>query len=154
METKKTTADYKYFIYKPTGKKLPDPFYNRAYMDSKVDVSTGKFIESWESEYNDSTLPTFEDLDEQNLLEKVNELEIGEIRGVYDAAKAQAIAKEKFGINIPIEAFEHNIDAHNADFKSGYVTGEFYLFTPCRCNEISFDIERYAGIDYQKTYMA
>lgn len=56
------------------------------------------------------------------------------------------------GYPMPCEAFEHNHKAWKTDFKSGFVGASHFMFSPCGCNLLRFDIEKFKGADYQETY--
>lgn len=60
------------------------------------------------------------------------------------------------GFNVTEEAIEHNVKAHYADLKSGYLDEDngYFLLTPCCCIPLSFYAEELNGKDYQKTYKA
>lgn len=62
----------------------------------------------------------------------------------------------KNGFQVTREAVLHNYDAWLYDFKSGYLDEEngYFLFTPCKCNPLSFRVETLNGESYQKTYVA
>lgn len=49
------------------------------------------------------------------------------------------IAKEN-GFDIPEAAFIHNYAAWRGDYKSNFHYNGINVFTPCRCNELSFSI--------------
>lgn len=60
------------------------------------------------------------------------------------------------GFNVTEEAIEHNVKAHYADLKSGYLDKEngYFLYTPCGCNPLNIYVEELNGEYYQKTYKA
>ena len=52
-----------------------------------------------------------------------------------------AKAKELYGVEIPAEVFQRNIDAWTNDFKSSTNYGRYAIFTPCGHNDLRFDID-------------
>lgn len=77
---------------------------------------------------------------------------IGTIREVFSASEAARMAKELYGIEIPEAAFQHNLEAWQDDYKSGFVAGDYFIFSPCGCNPLRFDI--YENDGSRKTYIA
>lgn len=58
------------------------------------------------------------------------------------------------GFNVTRQAIEHNFNAWDSDYKSGYLDEKngYFLFTPCGCNQLRFSAEKINGKEYQKTY--
>lgn len=65
---------------------------------------------------------------------------IGSVSDVKTAEEASAKAKELFGVEIPADVFQQNIDCWRGDYKSMTISGRYYIFTPCGCNDLRFDI--------------
>lgn len=60
---------------------------------------------------------------------------------------------KKHGFNVEWEAIAHNLTAWEKDYKSGYRGKDYFLFTPCGCNKLRFDVMRLIdGLDWQNTY--
>lgn len=135
-------------LHKASGKK----FYAPMQGGCKVDIASGLTICSGDELYDKVSWPTVNDLRVLGELEFIDELKIGSISDANTAEEAVAAAKERFGIDISTEAFEHNICAWHADLKSGIVDGDFFIYTPCGCNDLRFDILKYVGASWQKTY--
>ena len=66
---------------------------------------------------------------------------IGNIYDVKTAEEASAKAKELYGVEIPAEVFQRNIDAWADDYKSSTNYGRYAIFTPCGHNDLRFDID-------------
>lgn len=77
---------------------------------------------------------------------------IGSISDVNTAEEASAKAKELYGVDIPAEVFQRNMDAWADDFKSSTNYGRYAIFTPCGHNDLRFDIDY--NIDGRKEYVA
>lgn len=60
------------------------------------------------------------------------------------------------GFNVTEEAIIHNFEAWKSDYKSGYKdeSNGYFLFTPCGCNELSFNATELINEDWQETYEA
>lgn len=60
------------------------------------------------------------------------------------------------GFNVTEEAIIHNFEAWKSDYKSGYKdeSNGYFLFTPCGCNELSFNATELINKDWQETYEA
>jgi hypothetical protein len=60
------------------------------------------------------------------------------------------------GFNVTEEAIIHNFEAWKSDYKSGYKDERngYFLFTPCGCNELSFNATELINKDWQETYEA
>lgn len=60
------------------------------------------------------------------------------------------------GFNVTIDALKHNYEAWKGDYKSGYRDEEngYFLFTPCGCNPLRFDVETLYPTLEQQTYEA
>lgn len=56
------------------------------------------------------------------------------------AERAHDIALEKWGVDIPVELFQHNIDAWSDDYKSEACNDTFSVFTPCGHNPLQFRV--------------
>lgn len=150
------TSDFIFQKSRTTGKEFRD----FEWVD-KLDIYTGEVVSWYKNRegYDKSALPTAAQLKESGELEEVDLMTIGDIRlpkiSLEEMAEAAAKeAKDRFGIEIPKEAFQHNIDAWNQDLKSGYLAGDYFVFTPCKCNTLHFVISKNVGLDWQKTYMA
>lgn len=139
---------YDYLLHKASGKKVYAPMRG----DCKVDIASGLTICPDDERYDRISWPTVNDLTGLGVVEIVDELRIGFISDANTAEEAVAAAKERFGIDISPEAFQHNIDAWHADLKSGIVDGDFFIFSSCGCNPLRFDIFKYEGAPWQKTY--
>ena len=82
-------------------------------------------------------------------------IELG--RHVPDEAEIAELCEEfaAAGFNVTPEAIAHNVSAWKADMKSGYRGKDFFLFTPCGCNDLSLRAKPLQdGADWQTTYMA
>lgn len=77
---------------------------------------------------------------------------IGSVSDVTTAEEASAKAKELYGVDIPAEVFQKNIDAWADDFKSSTNYGRYSIFTPCGCNDLRFDIDY--NLDNREEYVA
>lgn len=77
---------------------------------------------------------------------------IGSISDVNTAEEASAKAKELYGVEIPAEVFQRNMDAWADDYKSSTNYGRYAIFTPCGHNDLRFDIDY--NIDGRKEYVA
>lgn len=66
---------------------------------------------------------------------------IGNIYDVKTAEEASVKAKELYGVEIPAEVFQRNIDAWTDDYKSSTNYGRYAIFTPCGHNDLRFDID-------------
>lgn len=144
------TDRYSYLVDK-SGRKF---YYLIFSKHSKLDMNSGNFVSIIDPEYSNCTFPTINELVNSGELKEVEELFIGSIRGANTEDEAAQLAKEQLGIDLPAVAFEHNINAWRMDYKSGYVFGEYFIFTPIRDNPLRFDIERYVGADWQEIYIA
>lgn len=81
------------------------------------------------------------------------DVSIAEIVFVSGPKEAAEIAK-KIGLDLPEEAFAENFDAWKNDYKSGYIYGDFHIFSPCGCNPLRFSVSLNVGLDWQKDYFA
>lgn len=77
---------------------------------------------------------------------------IGSIYDVNTAEEASAKAKDLYGVDIPAEVFQRNIDAWADDYKSSTNYGRYAIFTPCGHNDLRFDIDY--NIDGREEYIA
>jgi len=66
---------------------------------------------------------------------------VGSVTDVKTAEEASAKAKDLYGVEIPAEVFQRNIDAWANDFKSSTNYGRYAIFTPCGHNDLRFDID-------------
>jgi hypothetical protein len=64
---------------------------------------------------------------------------IGTIEGM-SAEQASNQARERFGIEIPASVFQRNIDGWNDDMKMLSTYDRYFIYTPCGCNDLRFDI--------------
>lgn len=78
--------------------------------------------------------------------------DIGTVADVKTAQEASAKAKELYGVDIPAEVFQKNIDAWADDYKSSTNYGRYSIFTPCGHNDLRFDIGY--NIDDREEYIA
>lgn len=69
----------------------------------------------------------------------------------YDALRLEC---EVHGFYVTEEALRHNAEAWSRDMKSGWCDPDrgYFMFTPCGCNNLQFDIQKYTGENYQKTF--
>lgn len=138
--------NYKYIRNLITGEIYQD---EKAYWsrDSKLNTHTGEFIFITDPSYKESIMPTLNDLKLNNTIEFVDETEIGSFHA-DTASEASAKAKEKFNIDIPADVFQRNIDAWSVDQKFNQIYDKFYIYNPCGCNRLRFDIGLH--IDFTK----
>lgn len=167
--TPPTTDQDKYIYYvDKDGRK----FYGLRYrMDSKVDMQTGDYITISDPRYEASELPTVNELKANKVLSLVDELFIDDIyidsitgptTGIRSEEEIEELGKEisakfkeKLGLEIPPEAFYHNLGAWMRNFKSAYVYNEkYHFFTPCGDNRFRIGVEKFVGAEWQETYIS
>ena len=115
--------------------------------DSKVDIENHKYLSHGDEGYNESELPTFNDLYANGTMGKEGSC----IENEYDyTTKKWSLSKSDIesimlefkenGFNITKEAILHNYNAWCRDEKSGYrdEVNNYHLFSPCGCNPLSF----------------
>lgn len=125
---------------------------------SHIDLENGLYSPR---EYNDepSEFPTINELIASGkLIEKkyVEEVELytNSFSKRTQYKKWQQFFKER-GFNVTIDALKHNHNCWLMDSKSGYRDEEnnYFLFTPCGCNPLSFTATRLdEHFDWQETY--
>ena len=117
----------------------------------KVDLLNESYIPYENSkEYNESRLPTIEDLILNESVKVVSCIE--KEYSINFPSKVKRLYKKDFqsiidefaenGFNVSIEAITHNYNCWRGDLKSGFRDEEngYHLFTPCGCNPLSFRI--------------
>lgn len=116
--------------------------------DSKVDIENHKYLSPGDEGYNESELPTLNDLyangtmvKEGSCIENEHRVDLGYRPTLSDSKIKKIIAEfKKNGFNITKDAILHNYDAWRYDMKSGYRddVNNYHLFSPCGCNPLSF----------------
>ena len=115
--------------------------------DSKVDIENHKYLSSGDEGYNESELPTFNDLYANGIMKKEgtcieNEYDYTTKKWSLSKSDIESIMLEfkENGFNITKEAILHNYNAWCRDEKSGYrdEVNNYHLFSPCGCNPLSF----------------
>ena len=157
----------RYFDFAGMGENWSNKYGREAYMEAGVLVYEG--MRYWETEidfkadYKDFQTPhdfvTAIRKARVEALRKYHEWGvpfrhkfIGSISDVNTAEEASAKAKELYGVDIPAEVFQRNMDAWADDFKSSTNYGRYAIFTPCGHNDLRFDIDY--NIDGRKEYVA
>ena len=120
-------------------------------------------VKHYDEGYNESELPTFNDLYANGTMKKEgtcieNEYDYTTKKWSLSKSDIESIMLEfkENGFNITREALEHNYNAWCRDEKSGYrdEVNNYHLFSPCGCNPLSFRAttlhEKCA--DWQHTY--
>jgi hypothetical protein len=148
----------------PNGK-LVDVRYFR--YNCKVDLENETCISFDEvEEYNTSNLPTFNELVKQGIVNEVSCVENFAINQVYKNRPKVGLTDKKItslinkfkknGFNVTKDAILHNYNAWLCDRKSGYRDdeNEYFLFSPCGCNPLSFRATTLHTkcYDWQQTY--
>ena len=115
--------------------------------DSKVDIENHKYLLPCDEGYNESELPTFNDLYANGTMKKEgtcieNEYDYTTKKWSLSKSDIESIMQEfkENGFNITKEAILHNYTAWCRDEKSGYrdEVNNYHLFSPCGCNPLSF----------------
>lgn len=138
----------------------------------KVDTKTLEYISDSEDGYEESTLPTINDLLASGQAKDrpiVRQYDVDNIKGFTNGCRNvkdfkepnfKKIAKEfrDNGFDVTVEALQHNFYAWVSDEKSGYrdLVNDYHLFTPCGCNPLSFRATELCPYfaDWQTTYSA
>lgn len=157
----------RYFDFAGMGMNWSNKYGRKAYMEAGVLVYEG--MRYWETEidfkadYKDFQTPhDFVTAIRKARVEALRKYHewcvpfrhkyIGSISDVNTAEEASAKAKELYGVEIPAEVFQRNMDAWADDFKSSTNYGRYAIFTPCGHNDLRFDIDY--NIDGRKEYVA
>lgn len=160
-------TDGRFFDFAGMGTTWGNKYGKKAYMEANEVVYEGQRY--WETEIgfkaDYADYPTPHDFVKAIRMARVETLkkyhgwgvpfrhkDIGSISDVKTAEQASAMAKEKYGVDIPAEVFQKNIDSWADDFKSLTTHGRYCVFTPCGCNDLRFDIGY--NIDGKEDYVA
>jgi hypothetical protein len=153
---------YKCFIL-PNGK-IMNLFPFR--WDAKIELESEMYISSDDTEeYEASTLPTIQDLVEQNVIKistcirNEHTITFSPRKRVLTKKDIKNIIKEFAENNLSVseEAIINNYECWLGDLKSGFRDEKngTHLFTPCRCNPLQFyatTLENHPTCDWQTTY--
>lgn len=133
---------------------------------AKIDLENETYIshDSGE-EFENSTLPTINDLVEQGILieasciEKEHSIRFGVRKRVLTNNDIRNIIKEfaEHGLKVSRKAIMHNYECWLGDLKSGFRDDKngTHLFTPCRHNPLQFhatSLGTHSSCDWQETY--
>ena len=145
-----TEKEYRTFLF-PNGK-MVDVYSCK--FDCKVDLENETYIPfSTNDEYQSSTLPTMNDLIDDNIVKEVSCIEnCYDIDNIKLNSRSRDFAKlssktlnniikefKENGFNVTKRAVIHNFSAWLGDLKSGYRDEKngYFLFSPCGCNPFS-----------------
>ena len=141
------------------------------YYDAKIDVAGKRYWNISDREYGEVDYPTLNaclaDGTAEELTAEVSETVYVGTRTSQYASSYNGHGGIRFdpkeivkafgdkGWKITEDAVMHNSIAWISDMKSGYRGRDFFLFTPCGCNPLSFKASRLCKeFDWQKTYVA
>lgn len=151
IELNKDINDVQHWFETKDGKKLFLPYYYGIHVD----------LVKMEYTYDESDLPTLNDLCSNNILVVKRPYKQGEVN--YKSYPITIDVKriinkfKKQGFNVTEKAILHNFRAWKCDMKSGYRDEEngYHLFSPCGCNPLSFRVSSLhkACNDWQTTYI-
>lgn len=121
---------------------------------AKIDLENETYIPfyGYKTIYNNSTLPTISNLIEKGIIQEVSclreytitlheftDCECDKTLSLEDFKKIQQEFKEN-GFEVSLKGLYHNYYAWLDDFKSGYKCKKSFIFTPCGCNTLSFNV--------------
>lgn len=137
--------------------------FSSYYYDAKYDFENGVYYTITDEEYKNVGFPTLNDLIKSGELKEVEDGYTVEkrrwSRGEDMTPEVLASIVEEFranGFNVTEEAVMHNFNCWRSDLKSGFRGEDFFLFSPCGCNELRFDASHLYDADssWQNTYEA